>query len=225
MKIKLYGHEYPSATEFLINEKVVFPPKQWDRSNLRWAEGIDIEIPFRDVGPRRFEKYKDQILLMAYQEAMRYNEVKWKFGSFEVRLSRKGAKKDIPDIASFQAAMHGNPEILVYGEEALGYEVPQKHFLNNKLNDIIEIAQRYGDKVDQQNPYKVLKLIISVREPKFESTPAGGYGPGMPGLPMWPELQRRDAEKKKIAEEKATGIQKEKEDRKTSRKVKEKDTE
>lgn len=208
MQPKLYGDRYPSSTEYLLDEKVIFPPKHIDRSDLKWSDGLDIEIPFRNMSPARFEKYRDQILLMAYEELHRYEEVQWKFGSFEVKISRKGKTKEIPDIASFQAAMSSKSDLLVYGEDILGYEVPQKHYLNNKQDDVIEIARRYGDKVDQQNPYRVLKLVLSVRQPRFEYTPAGGYRGGKESLPGWKDIEERyqkrlkDREEQKRLEEK-----------------------
>ena len=94
---------------------------------------------------------------------MRYNETRWKFASFDVKLGRLKKGRDLPEVISFTAAMHPDPDILVYGP---GYTVPQRHFLYNKVEDILEIAKRYADKVSKQTPFRVIELRISIREEK-----------------------------------------------------------
>ena len=110
-----------------------------------------------------FAKYADTFLLLVQQEATRYNEYKWKFAGFEVKLGRLPKGKDIKDMVTFQSAMHDDPEIMVYGP---GYEVPQKFFLVDKVKDIVDIAKRYPGKLRKQIPYRVVKLFISIREPR-----------------------------------------------------------
>jgi len=161
-KIPYKGH-YPSAARFLMEEDITSIPRQRKLDILDWAEGIDIVYSLRRLTPANFKKYSDHLLLLAYQEAMRYRSSKWKFAKFEVRLGRLKKGRDLPEIASFPAAMHDDPEILVYGP---GYEVPQRFFLYHKCEDILDITRRYLGKVSKQNPYKVVKLIISIREPR-----------------------------------------------------------
>lgn len=158
-----YGGKYPSTATYLIREGVLNPPRQ--KSIFRtWASGIDITYILKNMTPTNFARYSDALLLLTLQECERYKTSKWKFASFEARLGRLGKGKDLPEVASFQAAMHDNPRIMIYGEQELGYEVPQKYFLIDKVKDILDIARRYKGKVSQQNPYKVIKLIISIRE-------------------------------------------------------------
>ena len=157
-----YKGKYPSAANYLMHQGIASIPKQTDRNDLKWADGIDISYKLRDLTPVNFREYSDSLLLLAYQEAMRYDDKKFKFARFEVRLGRLKKGRDLPEIASFQCAMHDDPDIMVHGP---GYEVPQRHFLYHKVQDILEIAKRYLGKVNKQNPYKVMELVISIREP------------------------------------------------------------
>jgi len=161
MEKKPYKGKYPSAANYLIEEGVTSAPKQIAKT-FTWSEGIDITYTLKGLTPVNFRKYADSILLLAYQEAMRYVEYKWAFTKLEVKLGRLKKGKDLPDVASFQSAMHDEPSIMVYGP---GYEVPQRHFLKDKIEDILDIVKRYMGKVSKQSPYKVIKLVISIRSP------------------------------------------------------------
>jgi len=161
MDKKPYGGKYPSTARYLIEQGITSAPKQSKREFER-HEGVDITYTLKNMTPVNFRKYADQLLLLAYQEMMRYDEYKWKFAKFDVKLGRLKKGRDLPDIASFQSAMHDDPEIAVSGP---GYEVPQRHFLYHKVEDILDITKRYTGKVSTQNPFKVLRLVISIREP------------------------------------------------------------
>lgn len=163
MDKKPYKGHYPAAANQLIREGVASAPRQAIKEDLTWAEGIEITYNLRGLTPVKFREHCDSLLLLAYQEMMRYNEYKWKFASFEVKLGRLKKGRDLPEIASFQCAMHDEPEIAVYGP---GYETPQRHFLQDKVADILDIAKRYPGKVSKQNPYRVIKLVINIREPR-----------------------------------------------------------
>ena len=162
MDKKLYGGKYPSAANLLIEQGITSAPRQ-TKVELVWAQGVEITYTLRNLTPANFREYSDQLLLLAYQEMMRYNEYKWKSAAFEVKLGRLKKGRDLPEIATFKCAMHDEPEIAVYGP---GYEVPQKFFLQDKVADILDIVKRYPGKVSKQNPYKVVKLVISIREPR-----------------------------------------------------------
>jgi len=162
MEKKLYQGRYPSVARHLMDIGVTSIPKQV-KKEFNWAEGIDITYTLRDMTPVNFRKYADQFLLLAYQEMMRYDEWKWKYAKFDVKLGRLKKGRDLPDIASFQSAMHDEPEIAVSGP---GYEVEQRHFLYHKVEDILDITKRYTGKVRTQNPFKVIRLVISIREPR-----------------------------------------------------------
>ena len=157
-----YRGKYPSAARALMDEGITSIPRQYVRE-LRKMDGIDIVYKLRRLTPANFNRYSDTLLLLAYQEGMRYDHIRWKFFSFDVKLGRLKKGRDLPEVVSFTAAMHPNPEIGVYGP---GYEVPQRHFLYNKVEDITEIAKRYADKVSKQTPFRVVELRISIREEK-----------------------------------------------------------
>lgn len=163
MDRKTYGGKYPTAATLLINQGMTSIPRQVKRDELGWADGIDIIYALKGMTPVNFREFSDSLLLLAYQEMMRYEEYKWKFARFEVKLGRLKKGRDLPDIASFQSSMHDEPEIAVYGP---GYEVPNRIFLKDKVEDILEIVKRYPGKVSKQSPYRVLKLIIYIREPR-----------------------------------------------------------
>jgi len=160
MDKKPYGGKYPTTARYLMEIGVVSAPRQTKRE-FNWAEGIDISYALKNMTPNRFRKYADQFLLLAFQEMKRYDEYKWKFARFDVKLGRLKKGRDLPDIASFQSAMHDDPEIAVSGP---GYEVPQRHFLYHKVEDILDIVRRYQGKVNTQNPFKVIRLVISIRQ-------------------------------------------------------------
>lgn len=161
-KIPYHGH-YPSAARFLIEDDITAVPRQRAR-DLRWAEGIDIIYTLKGLTPANFRRYSDSLLLLAYQEAMRYDKVgRWKFATFDVRLGRLKKGRDLPEVISFQAHMHDDPDIMVYGP---GYEVPNKIFLKDQVEKILDIIKRYGDRINKQSPFKVIRLTISIREPR-----------------------------------------------------------
>jgi len=157
---KPYNGKYPSAADFLFREGLTSRPRQRERIFTR-TSGVDIIYTLKGMTPAKFREHSDTLLLLAFQEASRYSEYKWKFAKFEVKMGRLKRGRDVPDIATFQAAMHDDPDIMVYGP---GYETPQKFFLIDKVDDILDISKRYQGKVDRQNPYKVLQLVISIRE-------------------------------------------------------------
>ena len=163
MEKKPYKGRYPAAANLLIEQGVSSAPRQVKKTDMRWAEGVDIIYSLKNLTPVNFRGFSDSLLLLTYQEMMRYNEYTWKFAKFEVKLGRLRKGRDLPEIASFQCGMHDDPEIAVYGPE---YEVPQRTFLINKVEDILEILKRYLGKISKQNPYRVIKLIISIREPR-----------------------------------------------------------
>lgn len=164
-KLGYKGH-YPSAARWLIEEDICSTPRQRTR-DLRWAEGVDIIYTLRNLGPANFRKYSDSLLLLAYQEAMRYKDVgRWKFAVFDVRLGRLKKGRDLPETISFQAHMHDDVNIMVYGPE---YSVPTPVFLTDQVEKIIDIVRRYADQVNKQAPFKVIRLTISIREPRRSS--------------------------------------------------------
>lgn len=168
-----YKMHYPSAARYLIEEDITNTPRQITKE-LKWAEGIDIVYTLRNLTPANFRKYSDTLLLLAFQEATRYKDVgRWKFASFDVRLGRLKKGRDLPEILSFQAHMHDDPDIMVYGP---GYDTPGAPFLKDQVEKILDIVRRYADQVNKQAPFKVVRLTISIREPHVSAEPTGPYG-------------------------------------------------
>lgn len=155
-----YAGKYPSAARYLMEEGVTGPPRQYERTFQRYT-GVDIVYTLHGLTPMQFQKYADSLLLLAFQEATRYKDIRWKFAGLDVKLGRLKKGKDLPEINTFQCAMADDPDTMVYGP---GYEVPQRHFLYHKVEDILDIVNRYPTKVSKQKPYRVIKLFISIRE-------------------------------------------------------------
>jgi len=157
---KPYLGRYPSAARALIEAGVCTAPRQRERE-FKKTSGLDIIYTLKGMTPARFGYYSDTLLLLAYQEAMRYDEYRWKSAYFDVHLGRTKKGRELPDVVTFQAAMNPDPEVMVYGA---GQPTPRREFLYNKVEDILEIAKRYADKVRKQKPFRVLRLVICIRD-------------------------------------------------------------
>ena len=170
MEIRLYKGRYPEVTRLLYQNKILRQyPIQTSRVDLEYDDGLDITYLFKSLPPAKFREYADMLLLAALTEAKRYDDIKWKFAKFNVELNRtaKGASKVGPR-REFIAAKNQDSEILVYGEQALGYELPKgakKPFLIDKVKEILDIldSPSPGPYLSKQRPYKVVSMTISVR--------------------------------------------------------------
>jgi len=171
LEIKPYKGKYPDVTVHLYKEGVLSKyPTQIPRDDLEYDEGIDIVYSLRNLSPKKFADVADLLLLATVTEAKRYDEYRYKFAKIEVELNRtsKGKKKASPT-RTYTAAKHTDADIMVYGEDALGYELPEEFkgrpFLINKVKDILGIpdSPSPGAYVEKQKPYKVTALIISIR--------------------------------------------------------------
>ena len=74
---------------------------------------------------------------------------------------------------SYIAAKHTDADIMVYGEQALGYTIPEgakKPFLINRVEEILNIpdSPSPGPYVNKQRPYKVLSMTICIRAGTYE---------------------------------------------------------
>jgi hypothetical protein len=172
LEIKSYKGKYPEVTRLLYQKGILARlPKQVKRDDLMYAEGIDIHYDLVGMTPAKFKEYSDSLLWIAYEEALRYNEEPIKFARFDVALNRteKGRKMMSNPIREYTA--RGNPEadVMVFGEGALGYEIPEgmkKPFLINKVDEILGLTDSISLKpyIQVQRPYKVVKLVISIRK-------------------------------------------------------------
>lgn len=172
MDVKSYNRKFPEVTRLLYQNGVLAVyPNQIEREDLTYDEGVDIVYTFKNMTPSRFRDTADALLLAAYTEAERYKEYRYKFAKFVVSLNRttKARKLGVSQRRDYIAAKHTDSEIMVYGEEALGYSLPEefkKHpFLVDKVQEILNIPESTspGPYVDKQRPYKVDLMVISIR--------------------------------------------------------------
>lgn len=166
MELKKWSGRYPSAARYLMEEGMTYDRPSQTLDRWTWTGGTSerITITYKLIGmnPANFQKYRDSLLLLAYQEAMRYNEYRWKYARFEVKIgATKKYRKDIPEVNWFAAATDENAEVMVYGP---GYAIEPDKTLAKKARDILDIAKRYLGKVSKQKPYRVLKLVICIRD-------------------------------------------------------------
>jgi hypothetical protein len=161
-----YRGKFPSAAQYLMDEDMLSSIRQKRRSfHKSWAEGgVDIIYHLQGMTPSNFLKYRDTLLLAAYQEAKRYEHTYTHIGAgFDVKLiRRKGAKRDIPDVVTFSSSLRivKDIDVMVYGP---GYETPTAISLADKADQIADILKRYDDKVQKQRPFRVLRLYIICR--------------------------------------------------------------
>lgn len=176
MDIKPYKRKYSETIKLLYQKGVLDGyPKQTKREDLRYAEGIDITFNFKNMTPSKFKEYSEPILWIAYEEAKRYVGEPIIFGKFVVKLYRntKGRKVISQPVREYTARNHPDPEILVFGKQALGYvpthfvkgkEVELKAAMNDKVDEILGLGEEYmKEYLQRQTPYKVIQMVISVR--------------------------------------------------------------
>jgi len=169
VEIRPYGRKWPDVVRLLYKEGVLQKYPIQVPAMIEYDEGIDIVYDLKNLSPRKFEEVADLLLLAAATEAKRYDDQKFKFAKFEVRLNRtvKGKAKAGPT-RWYIAAMHPEPDIMVYGEQALGYDLPEgtkKPFLIDRVKEILGIPESPspGAYVKKQKPYHVATLVISIR--------------------------------------------------------------
>ena len=172
MKVKRYKGELTEAAVLLTEQgALVGRPTQKERVDLLYDEGVDITFNLQGMTPSKFRRFSDLLLLAAFQEAERYKEEKYRFAKFEVKLNvtAKGRKTGVSPTRVYTAAKHTDSDIMVYGEEALGYELPEEYkkrpFLINKVDEILDIpdSPSPGPYVQKQRPYVVQSLTVCIR--------------------------------------------------------------
>lgn len=171
MDVRPYRGAHPAATRALYREGVLKSyPVQAERTDLTYDEGVDIVYEFKRMTPARFASLSDFILEAAYQEGERYADEKYKFVKIEVKLHRtKKGRRTVDPTRTYIAAKHTSSEIMVYGEQALGYLLPESYksrpFLINKVEEIINMVDTDspGPYVNKSNPYTVISMSVCIR--------------------------------------------------------------
>jgi hypothetical protein len=173
VEIRKFAGKFPEVVTYLHRVGVLDGyPKQVNRTDLEYAEGIDIIFRFKKMGPQKFRHYVDPILLAACESAARYEDERWKFARFRVAMNRnKQGLKRLEPTWDYTAGKHSSSEVMVYGEEALGYETPgeSKPYLINKAETILNIPDDVstGPYVRHRNPYTVVSMTVCVRSESF----------------------------------------------------------
>lgn len=176
MDIIPYHRKYSETVKLLYQKGVLEGyPKQELRDDLQYAEGVDVVVNLRGMTPAKFREYAESLLWVAYEEARRYEGEPIIFAKFSVRLNRneKGRKVISQPVREYTARGHSDPQILVFGKQALGYipthfvggkEVELKASLSDKVDEILALTEVYiKDYLQKQRPYKVLSMSICIR--------------------------------------------------------------
>ena len=169
MDIKKFRGRYSSSVEYLYSTGVSSYPIQVERVDLEYDEGIDIVFRFKRMTPSKFRELSDLLLIIALEQANRYEGIPWKFAKLEVELNRTAkGRKTIGPRRDYIAAKDKDAEVMVYGEDALGYLLPEgakKPYLINKIEEILDIpdSPSPGPYISKQNPYKVISMTIAIR--------------------------------------------------------------
>jgi len=142
-------------------------PRQVDRGELSLSDGVDIVYDLTRMSPDRFARHIDQLLVAAAYEANRYEEFDYFFGSFSVRLNTGATRRSQENTRVYTAAMSSDIDNFIWGD---GTDNPvelggQGRSLSHKAEAIINMLQSGspGAYVNQQSPYTVLRMVISVR--------------------------------------------------------------
>ena len=149
-------------------------PYQQDMSELQTTDGVDIVYDLRNMVPSRFIHFVDQLLMAAVYECERYSELEFRYARWVVELNvsgqRRGQRQRVR--RDYIAAMSRDTDTMVFGEPgSIATELGGTgKSLADKAEAIINMLGTVspGAYVSSQNPYKVLRMIISVRQP-FES--------------------------------------------------------
>lgn len=181
MQPRPYPRRTPGPIQSLMSDGVIRRrPFQVDAQDLSGADGIDIVYEFTRGGltPDRFGRHIDQLLVAAEYESNRYSDLDYRSARFEVELLTQGARPRgrtrRRQIRDYIAAMRADTDDMVYGESgSIPVELGgQGRSLSDKAEAILYMLETGspGAYVDQQNPYRVLRMVISVRT--FATAPA-----------------------------------------------------
>jgi len=165
------GPSAPAIVRRLIQERVLRQyPIQVERDDLTTAVGVDIIYNLSRMSSEWFPRYADLLLIAAEQEARRYETYQFKFATFIVELNTTGPKgrRRKKVTREYTAAQQRDIDMMVYGEGGsrpveLGGE---GRSLRDKAEAIISMTETGspGGYVNRLNPYRVLRMIVSVRD-------------------------------------------------------------
>ena len=162
------GSQVHPVVRELLNEGVIRErPRQVDRGDLSSSDGVDIVYNLRNMTPDRFGRYADQLIVAAAYEANRYSDFDYFYAEWQVRLNTGSRRRAAENERSYRSANYRDIDQMIWGEsDEEPYELGgQGKSLMHKAEAIINMNRTGspGAYVNQQNPYLVLRLIISVR--------------------------------------------------------------
>ncbi len=161
------GFRLDPRIRVLIDERALRRlPFQDDRSDLQTTDGVDIVYDLRTMTPSKFIRFISQFLILAEYESNRYGDVEYRYAKFIVELNSGGRSRD-KIRRNYTTAMFRDTDDMVYGS---GNEEPVElggsgRSLAHKAEAIINMLDTGspGAYVNRQSPYRVLRMIISVR--------------------------------------------------------------
>ena len=169
---------HPVIRQLITEGAIRGAPRQVDRGELSSSDGVDIIFDLMRMTPDRFGRYVDQLLVAASYECSRYSEFDYFFAEWQVRLNTSGGRRAQENDRRYTAAMSADPDTMLWGD---GRENPVElggrgRSLSHKAEAIINMNQTGspGSYVNQQNPFRVTNLVISVR-----IRSGVGLGPGV----------------------------------------------
>ncbi len=164
------GFRLDSRVRELLDQRIIRRlPYQDDREDLVTTDGVDIVYDLRNMTPSRFMRSIAQLLVVAEYEAKRYSNVEYRYARFVVELNSGGGRRGAEKIRrSYTTAMMRDTDEMIYGsseEEPVELGGTGKS-LSHKAEAIINMLDTGspGAYVNRQNPYRVLRMIISVRD-------------------------------------------------------------
>ena len=173
MRPRPYPRTLPEAIRQLIDGGALRRrPQQQDREELEY-DGVDIIYDLVNMTPDRFERFLPQLLAAAEFESNRYPEVDYRFARWEVELivqrgaTRQGRRLVRNITRDYTASMSVDTDTMVYGDDdSIPVELGgQGRSLSDKAEAITNMTETGspGAYVVRQNPYRVLRMIVGVR--------------------------------------------------------------
>ncbi len=164
----------PRIREALDERIIGRLPYQEDRSDLVTTDGVDITFDLRSMTPSKFMRSIAQLLILAENESRRYSDVEFRYGRFMVELNSGGRRGNEKIRRAYTTSYFRDTDDMVYGS---GNEEPVElggtgKSLSHKAEAIINMLETGspGAYVNRQNPYRVLRMIISIRSERNSRT-------------------------------------------------------
>jgi hypothetical protein len=169
------GSQVNDTVRLLMSDGVLmYRPRQVNRSDLSFSDGVDIIYDLKGMTPDKFARYVDLLLIAAAYEANRYSDYRQFYGSFTVRLNTGSRRRSAENERNYTAAISSDIDTFIWGDSTdspkeLG---GQGRSLSHKAEAILAMLQSGspGAYINQQNPYRVLRMTIHVRTPVTDFT-------------------------------------------------------